>query len=366
VKILIQFGNKGNSVTDHLIRPLALADNIENIMLVCRYPGPMIPKVKYYAPPLFIAKHGVIAILYEFIILLFIAIFNRPDVIMGYLLRLHGLMAFIVAKLTGKPVIISLIAGPFELYSLGGAALGIDYTKPVPWFGKIFLSILKRSAAIITTGSITKNFLIGQGLKGDNIYPMINPPNNCKYFPMKLVRRYDVIAVGGLISLKHIEILLRAVAKVKESHGDIKVCVVGDGSCKSVLLSFADSLNIKANVDFVGCQKDVSYYLNSSKIFVHTSEREGFPNVFLEAMMCGLPSIVSNCGDITDMAREGFNAIVIKRYYDYEGFARAINRLIEDKEFYDTLAMNALNTVKELSVERIALEWKLILDEVAR
>jgi len=88
-----------------------------------------------------------------------------------------------------------------------------------------------------------------------------------------------------------------------------------------------------------------------SKIFVHTSKREGFPNVFLEALLCGLPSVVSNCGDIIDVAKDGVNAFVIDKYDDYISFANAIRRLLEDRKLYETMAHNALDVANALTSE---------------
>ena len=107
----------------------------------------------------------------------------------------------------------------------------------------------------------------------------------------------------------------------------------------------------------------MEYYYNRSKVFVLTSEREGFPNVFLEAMMCGIPSVVSNCGDITDLAEDGVNCIVIPYYSDYASFASAIIHLLEDEDFYHKLAQNALETARSHSIEKITLKWQAILEK---
>lgn len=361
MNILVQMGNLGSSVLLNLINPLAQTDSAENIMLVCRRPGPVIPKVKYYCPPIITTRFSLLAVFYEFITLFILAIFRRPDFLLGYLLFPHGLLTFIVAKLTGRPVILSLIAGPVELYAIG-SPLGVEFTKPIPWLGRIFLQMLKNCHAIVTTGSFTKDFLIKQGIKRDIIFPMINPPASSMVYAADIHKEYDVVLVGRLTSVKHVEVLLRAAAKAKEHHRDIKVCIVGDGPRKPELIKLTVELQLNDNVEFVGWQKDVGHYYNRSKIFVLTSEREGFPNVFLEAMMYGLPSIVSNCGDITDLARDNYTCILIQRYSDYFGFADAITRLLADDVLYHRLSKNSLHTMGCLSPQEITQQWELILD----
>ena len=96
-----------------------------------------------------------------------------------------------------------------------------------------------------------------------------------------------------------------------------------------------------------------------------TSQREGFPNVFLEAMMCGIPSIFPNCGDIIDIARHEFNCLVVQKHDDCRAFAQAIIHLPNDKELYDNLSQNACRTVRKLSIEEVARKRGHILGSMA-
>jgi glycosyltransferase involved in cell wall biosynthesis len=152
--------------------------------------------------------------------------------------------------------------------------------------------------------------------------------------------------------------------EVKKKYPDIKACIVGDGPRKLELTRLAGELGVTENVTFTGFQKDVPYYYNSSRIFIHTSETEGFPNVVLEAMMCGLPCVISNCGDIVDLAKDGFNSLVIQNYSDYQGFAKAICNLLEDEELYGNISRNALKSVEAISIENVTCQWKLLLDDM--
>lgn len=360
MNVLVQVGNLGSSVIDRRVRPITQAANVNKVLLVCRRPGPEIPKLEYHCPPRFVSRFAPVAIVHEFLTLLYLSVFRRPNCILGHLLFPHGLMSFVVAKLTRRPVIISLIAGPIELEN---PLRGILH-QTSPWVGKIFLKILDHSNAVITTGSFTRAFLIRQGLEEGKIYPIsgISPPNNSRVRPMNVPKLCEVVSVARLSPEKHIEVLVRAVSRVREIYGNIKVYIVGDGPCRIELEKLADELRLNDNIDFVGFQKDVAYYYNSSKIFVLTSEREGSPGAFLEAMMCGIPSVVSNCGDITDIARDGFNCLVVQKYDDYEGFARAIIRLLEDEELYRMLAQNALETTKALPIEKATEAWQSLLD----
>jgi len=65
------------------------------------------------------------------------------------------------------------------------------------------------------------------------------------------------------------------------------------------------------HVFMVGFQDDVKQYLMAGDAFVLTSYREGLPFAILEAMACGLPSIVSNVGGNAEAVAQNVNGIVV-------------------------------------------------------
>ena len=321
----------------------------------------------YYCPPKIITKYSFISVIYEFFLALFLAIIHKPDIISGYLLFPHGLSAYIIACLTHKKKILSLVAGRGELFT-SGSLRGIDFNRKVYTFrGKVLLYLLNKSDIVVTTGTVTKNYLVKNGIKENNIYPIISPPNHEKFYPVHLIKKYDLISVSRLSIEKHLEVFLKIIWFLKRSrYPNIQACIVGDGPKKREICELINEYEINNNVILAGYQQNVAYYYNSSKIFIHTSEREGFPNVVLEAMSCGLPCIVSNCGDIIDICKDGYNAIVISRFDDYESYAKAIASLLEDNELYNSLSKNALNTSNEHNIEKITKQWEEIIYKLKR
>lgn len=364
MKILINM-KLGYSKVDSKLRPIAQLECIDKIFVVRDKPGPRLPKVEYHCPPRLISRIAILCAICKLFILIYLSLFRKPDLIHSYLLFPHGTLAFIAAKLTKRPIGISLIAGRAELYEMLERP-SIDFTQPIPWFGKVYLKMFNHCDVITVTGSVTRDFLIDYGVKEKRIHILHHSAAKHIYYPEDVPKEYDIISVAKMDYLKHIKVTIKASAKVKEELGDISVAIIGEGPCRAKLEKLSAQLGICDDVEFLGFQEDITHYYNSSKIFVLTSEREGFPSTFIEAMMCGIPSIVSNCGDIIDIARDGFNAIVIQNYNDVDGFAEAITRLLEDKKLYRRLSNNALETAKELSNERVAQEWELILDRIAR
>lgn len=104
-----------------------------------------------------------------------------------------------------------------------------------------------------------------------------------------------IISVGRLIPLKRNKDLLLAFSSIHEQLDNTKLLLLGDGELKEDLIQYTKELNIVDNVIILGNVDNPFYYLKRSKLFVMTSELEGFPNVLIEAMACGIPVISSNC-----------------------------------------------------------------------
>jgi glycosyltransferase involved in cell wall biosynthesis len=103
-----------------------------------------------------------------------------------------------------------------------------------------------------------------------------------------------VITVGRLVEQKGLDILLSAWARSVEHLPQWRLAIVGDGPLRGELQSLARNLRIESNVDWFGHVSDPFPLLRAAKIFVLTSLFEGTPNALLEAMMCGLPAVISD------------------------------------------------------------------------
>lgn len=121
-----------------------------------------------------------------------------------------------------------------------------------------------------------------------------------------------VLYVGRLDLGKGIDTLFYAFQKIIKKIR-ARLIIVGEGKEKSRLVSLAKSLSLP--VDFLGKveHKDLPQVYNQADLFVLPSLYEGFPLVALEAMACGVPTIVSDAvplggipkfsaGDIDELA----------------------------------------------------------------
>jgi glycosyltransferase involved in cell wall biosynthesis len=137
----------------------------------------------------------------------------------------------------------------------------------------------------------------------------------------------DLIFAGRLLPYKNVDILIKAVAILKETIPNLSLLIVGDGPEKNKLEDLSFALGLKGNVRFNGFfEKEEAVYsaMLASKILVLPSIREGFGIVVLEANACGLPVITTSHPQnaAQDLIEAGVNGRAVA--LDEKSFAEAI------------------------------------------
>jgi glycosyltransferase involved in cell wall biosynthesis len=120
----------------------------------------------------------------------------------------------------------------------------------------------------------------------------------------------------------------------------------------------ARQFGVDQNVFFLGFVTDTCTFLNSGRIYLLTSQHEGLPIAMLEAMCCGLPSVVTDVGDVRDIVIDGKNAVLIKDPLDVSSFVKAIEWLLQTEMAYHKMAEDAVLTGRSQSVEFGSEMWE--------
>ena len=108
------------------------------------------------------------------------------------------------------------------------------------------------------------------------------------------MRGATVLSVGNLLDFKGHDLAIRALRGL--AHAEL--FVIGSGPERSTLEKLARDCGVAERVRFTGAiaQQDLRRYYGAADVLVLASEREGWPNVLLEAMACGTPVIATDVG----------------------------------------------------------------------
>ncbi len=115
-----------------------------------------------------------------------------------------------------------------------------------------------------------------------------------RFCPSKGERHNEVlrlVSVCRLVKDKNIQMVLRAVAILRDRGYAVQYSVAGEGSYDVELQRLVQELSLGSLVEFSGKVDQVETFYQSGDIFVLPSIYEGFGNVYLEAMACGLPCV---------------------------------------------------------------------------
>jgi len=208
-----------------------------------------------------------------------------------------------------------------------------------------------------------------------------------------------LITAGRLTKPKGQWYLLRVFKALKEKHKDLKLVILGEGELKDYLVKLSEELGLKTyvwgkdelsesfDVYFLGFQENPFKFMARSKLFVFPSLWEGFGNVLVEAMACGVPVVSSDCrsGPREILApNTDFNYKTQKPEFAEYGvlmpvfevkyksaeeplgereimWVETIDKLLEDESLRKNYSEKAKQRAENFRIEKIVQEWKEIL-----
>jgi glycosyltransferase involved in cell wall biosynthesis len=152
--------------------------------------------------------------------------------------------------------------------------------------------------------------------------------------PVRLEEEAFHIALIGRISQeKNHTLLLEALTRIGVSHlHNWRVWFIGDVTSTS---GFADRLrqevgrrNLEGIVRFLPSIPNIASFIVQLDAIVLPSRFEGFPNVLLESMACGVPGVATRVGDVPNIIEDGVTGFVIPPE-DADRLARALRRVYD-------------------------------------
>lgn len=138
-----------------------------------------------------------------------------------------------------------------------------------------------------------------------------------------------LLSVGELSKRKNHKIPIKALAACKEM--DIKYLICGQGELEEELLQLISDLHLEDKVELLGYRTDIFELCQISDIYIFPSLQEGLPVSLMEAMLCGLPAIVSDIRGNNDLIEDGKGGILCKTR-DVDAYCKAINTLSTNSE----------------------------------
>lgn len=225
------------------------------------------------------------------------------DVIDAHYLYPDGVAASEMSQAVGKPFTMT--------------ARGSDVTEifPVSPYDARITDAAKVAGKVMTVSESLRQGLIAGGVDGAKVETLRNGVDTAIFYPdgfetarERVLQACGIetiapdsklfLSVGWLITRKRNHLMVDAMVERPNDH----FIMIGDGPERRALESQAQKLNVADRVHFLGQKehKDLRLYLSGVDILTLMSDREGWPNVLLEAMACGTPVVSTNAGGVSE------------------------------------------------------------------
>jgi glycosyltransferase involved in cell wall biosynthesis len=168
-----------------------------------------------------------------------------------------------------------------------------------------------------------------------------------------------VLCVGRLVRQKAFSSVLDAVAM---GRAPAVVRIVGDGPLRAPLMAQAASLGVRAEFSGWVDRADLPVHYQWADVLCLPSFEEGMPNVVLEAMAAGLPTIASDVYGMRDLVEAGQTGCLVAAG-DARGIARALERLAVEPELVRRMGERARAVAESYAWSAVAAAYRRLLVE---
>jgi len=256
---------------------------------------------------------------------------GRVDIIDAHFLYPDGLAAVRVARRLGVPATITM------------RGTEVRHAR-VPAFRERLIEALRGAAKVFSVSESLRRLAIELGKNPGDVLVVGNGVDAVKYRPVDRceARRFlglpedsrVLVTVGGLVERKGFHRVIKCLPELHARFPSLHYLAVGsagpEGDYSGELHAQVDRLGLAGRVHFLGAlpPDGVCRALSASDVFVLSSRNEGWANVLLEAMACGLPVVASDVGGNAEVVRRPDLGTIV-HFGDHEALVRALNDALE-------------------------------------
>jgi glycosyltransferase involved in cell wall biosynthesis len=142
-----------------------------------------------------------------------------------------------------------------------------------------------------------------------------------------------------------------------------RLFILGEGEREAGMRDQIERLDLGDAVVLCGFQKNPWKYIARADLFALTSRYEGFGNVLIEAMACGVPVVATSSPGTREIVTAGADGLLVDAH-EPEAMAAAMARVLTDEALRRRLAAGAWKSASRFALPTIAASYDGVLHRV--
>ena len=295
---------------------------------------------------------------------------SRPDLIVSFLSYVSVLTAARAARIGARVV--------FNQQTPMSAFLrDADYEWRRPWHRRLFSAVTRfgyrlADRIVATSKGVADDLTAEFGVAAARIQIIHNPVDldaigRAVAEPLDPAFERDwshpvIVAAGRLADAKNYPLLVDALAILRERM-PARLFILGSGELEPRIRERIAERGLEHAIVLCGFQRNPWKYLARADVFALTSRYEGFGNVLVEAMACGVPVVATSSPGTREIVSVGIDGLLVDQH-EPAAVAEALARVLSDEPFRRRLSAGARVSAQRFSLPAIAAAYDRTLGAV--
>ncbi len=240
---------------------------------------------------------------------------------------------------------------------------------------KMLLRAIEQATQVFSVSQSLRKLVVGHGATAAKIEVVGNGVDAVRFSPRDRATcraalglsasAHILVSVGGLVPRKGFHRVIEVLPQLQESFPDLVFLIVGGGSTegnnRADLEQQVKQLKLEDCVKFFGPRPpdELPAILSAADVFVLATSNEGWANVFLEAMACGLPVVTTDVGGNQEVVCDESLGLVVP-FGDAAALAKAIKDSLQRSWDGTHIRRYAENNSWDERVKRLCRHFLLI------
>jgi glycosyltransferase involved in cell wall biosynthesis len=172
-----------------------------------------------------------------------------------------------------------------------------------------------------------------------------------------------IVAAGRLAEAKNYPLMIDAIAEVRK-HLPVRLCILGQGELETSLKQLVAARGLADAIAFAGFQANPWKYIARADVFLLTSKYEGFGNVLIEAMACGVPVVATASAGTGDIINHDVDGLLVESH-TAPHVAAALKSMLESRDRRQSMSAAARAAANRFAVEQVVSQYHSVMEQLA-